>query len=118
MAAVVVERMLHRLDAVVAELVGARGEPQALVVVVRRATVFAAERRKEIDTELHRLPFQVSSSDARMRKRLCFTGSSAMARSSSKRFSRADGSRSSSRFLLAIVCSCTYSMLSGRRTRS
>ena len=56
-------------------------------------------------------------SDVRNKNFLCFFGSSAMARSSSNLAWRAAGSRSSSRFLLAMVCSWTDSMLLVRRLR-
>src|SRR5438067_6493261 len=55
MAAIVIERMLDRLDARIAELVGARGDAQALVVIVGGAAVLGAERGKEIDAEFHRV---------------------------------------------------------------
>src|SRR5258708_5226583 len=53
MPAVVVERMLDGLDARVAELVGARGDAQALVVIVGGGAVFGPERGEEIDAEFH-----------------------------------------------------------------
>ncbi len=53
MPAVVVERMLDRLGARVAELIRAHGQAQALVVIVGRARVFLAKRRKEINSESH-----------------------------------------------------------------
>jgi hypothetical protein len=45
--------MLDRLDAAEAQLVGARRDPQALVVVVGGAAIFRPERGKEIESESH-----------------------------------------------------------------
>jgi len=55
-----------------------------------------------------------SRSEARIRNALWRFGSSAISLSSLKRRSRAAGSFSSSRFLFATVCSCTYLMFNGR----
>jgi hypothetical protein len=52
-AAVVVERMLDRLDAREAELVGARREAQALIVIIGGGRILGAERGKEINSESH-----------------------------------------------------------------
>src|SRR6185436_939336 len=54
MAAVVVEGMLDGLDAVVAEGIGALGEPQALLEVRRGGAVLGTEGREEVNSESHR----------------------------------------------------------------
>src|SRR5688572_33263555 len=53
MAAVVVERVLDGLDAAEPELVCARRDAQALLVVVRGAAVLPPERGKEVKSEAH-----------------------------------------------------------------
>src|SRR5207247_4126550 len=54
MPAVIVERVLDRLDRAVAEHVGALGDAQALLVVVRRGAVLRAEGREKVKPESHR----------------------------------------------------------------
>src|SRR2546425_13378663 len=54
MPAVVVERVLDRLDRAVAERVGALGDAQALLVVVRRGAVLRAEGGEKVKPESHR----------------------------------------------------------------
>src|SRR5207244_5915787 len=53
MAAVVVEVVLHGLDGVEAERVGALGQPQALREVLCGRVVARPERREEVEAELH-----------------------------------------------------------------
>src|SRR5260221_5306539 len=87
MPAVIVEGMLDGLDAVVAERVGALREPQALGIVGRGGAVLGPEGREEVDAELHASASArraLSISDARIKKALCFAGSSAIPRNSSK----------------------------------
>ena len=67
MPAVVVERVLDRLDARIPELVGARRNAQALVVIIRGVAVLGPERGEEIDAEFHR--FIVSAVRFRAAKR-------------------------------------------------
>src|SRR5438094_958589 len=54
MPAVIVERVLDRLDRAVAERVGALGDAQALLVVVRRGAVLRAEGGEKVKPESHR----------------------------------------------------------------
>src|SRR3954464_7735862 len=62
MPAVIIEGVFDRLDAGIAELVGACREAQALIVVVRGAAVFWPKGREEIDAESHRLILCVARS--------------------------------------------------------
>src|SRR5260370_4418000 len=54
MPAVVVERVLDRLDRAVAQRVGALRDAQALLVVVRSGAVLRAEGGKKVKPESHR----------------------------------------------------------------
>src|SRR5438876_3557517 len=54
MPAVIVERVLDRLDRAVAEHVGPLGDAQALLVVVRRGAVLRAEGGEKVKPESHR----------------------------------------------------------------
>src|SRR5205807_9309908 len=54
MPAIVVERGLDRVDRAVAERVGALGDAQALLVIVRRGAVLRAEGGEKVKSESHR----------------------------------------------------------------
>src|SRR5438270_450596 len=54
MPAIVVERVLDRLNRAVAENVGALGDAQALLIVVCRGAVLRAEGGEKVKSELHR----------------------------------------------------------------
>src|SRR4030095_7817948 len=57
--------MLDRLDAGEAELVGARGEAQALLVIFRGGAVLRPERGKEVNSESHGVRSSVTKLSSR-----------------------------------------------------
>src|SRR6267378_7228126 len=54
MPAVVIERVLDRLDRAVAERIGALGDAQALLVIIRRGAVLRTEGGEKVKPESHR----------------------------------------------------------------